>query len=193
MSEGAGLPRPRRVRAGRSGSEGRPDGPWRELLLADPVLLALGRRPLATSRIRSKRRRPTLSTGSPSRIGPASRSMSSIIRSYIGVLVATLMHGVGLRPSTLPRPVVKTRTLAPPAIRPGRARRVVAGGVHEDQARLVDPRGIGHDVHQGRRSGLGQGAQRLLVDRREAAGLVAGRGVVVDLGAEDRRCTTPTT
>ena len=50
-------------------------------------------------------------------------SMSSIIRSYIGVLVASLMHGVGLSPSTLPRPVVKTSTFAPPATRP-----VVQGG-----------------------------------------------------------------
>src|SRR5262249_47685419 len=69
--------------------------------------------PLATSRIMSKRRWPTASTDSPSRIVPAFRSMSSLIRSNIGVLVATLMQGVGFRPSTLPRPVVKTRTFAP--------------------------------------------------------------------------------
>ena len=79
--------------------------------------------PLATSRISSKRRRPTLSTGSPSRIDPAFMSMSSLIRSYIGVLVASLMHGVGFKPSTLPRPVVKTSTLAPEATSP-----VVQGG-----------------------------------------------------------------
>src|SRR5271166_592423 len=79
--------------------------------------------PLATSRTSSTRRRPTLSTGSPSRMVVAFISISSLIRSYIGVLVASLMQGVGLRPSTLPRPVVKTRTLAPLATRP-----VVQGG-----------------------------------------------------------------
>ena len=45
-------------------------------------------------------------------------SMSSIIRSYIGVLVATLIDGTGLQPKQLPRPVVNTTTLAPPATRP---------------------------------------------------------------------------
>ena len=44
--------------------------------------------------------------------------MSSIIRSYIGVFVATLIDGVGLQPKQLPRPVVKTITCAPPATMP---------------------------------------------------------------------------
>ena len=44
--------------------------------------------------------------------------MSSSIQLYIGVLVATLMHGDGLQPYTLPRPVVNTPTLQPPLTRP---------------------------------------------------------------------------
>ena len=45
-------------------------------------------------------------------------SMSSIMCSYSGVLVATLIDGAGLQPNTLPRPVVKTSTFAPPATMP---------------------------------------------------------------------------
>ena len=47
------------------------------------------------------------------------KSMSSLIRSYIGVLVAALMQGVGFRPRTLPRPVVKTKTFDPPGTADG--------------------------------------------------------------------------
>src|SRR5438552_6441309 len=45
-------------------------------------------------------------------------SMSPSIRSYIGVLLAILIVGHGFRPKQLPRPVVKTITLQPPATRP---------------------------------------------------------------------------
>ena len=44
--------------------------------------------------------------------------MSSIIRSYIGVLVAILSDGAGLHPKQLPRPVVNNTMLAPPATIP---------------------------------------------------------------------------
>ena len=49
---------------------------------------------------------------------PALMSMSSIMRSYIGVFEAILILGVGLHPKQLPRPVVKTTTFAPPATSP---------------------------------------------------------------------------
>src|SRR4028118_1474668 len=55
---------------------------------------------------------------SPDRMPPQFTSMSSRIRSYIGVLVASLMEGGGLQPKTLPRPVVKQSRLAPPATWP---------------------------------------------------------------------------
>ncbi len=74
--------------------------------------------PLATSRISSKIWAPTSSTGVPSRITPALMSMSSIIWSYVGEFVATLMDGAGLQPKTEPRPVVNTQTFAPPATMP---------------------------------------------------------------------------
>jgi hypothetical protein len=44
--------------------------------------------------------------------------MSSIIRRYMGVLVAILIDGAGLQPKQLPRPVVNAITFAPPATRP---------------------------------------------------------------------------
>ena len=44
--------------------------------------------------------------------------MSSLIRAYISLLVASLMQGTGLYPETLPRPVVKTMRFAPEAIWP---------------------------------------------------------------------------
>ena len=138
-----------------------------------PAASLLVGRPPATSRIRSNIRRPTDSTGSPSRIVPASRSMSSAIRSYIGVLVATLTQGVGFRPSTLPRPVVKTRTLAPPATSP-----VVQGGSYpgvsmNTRPGVSTPLGVADHVDQGGRARLGQRPERLLVDGGQAAVLVA--------------------
>ncbi|MNW06760.1 hypothetical protein D3C71_2032220 [compost metagenome] len=44
--------------------------------------------------------------------------MSSLKRSYMAVLVASLIEGTGLAPNIEPRPVVKQMTLAPPAICP---------------------------------------------------------------------------
>jgi hypothetical protein len=41
--------------------------------------------------------------------------MSSVMRRYISVLVASLIDGVGLQPNAEPRPVVKHMTLQPPA------------------------------------------------------------------------------
>ena len=54
----------------------------------------------------------------PSRISPQLMSMSSSMRSYMGVLVASLSDGAGLQPYTEPRPVVKQIMLAPPATWP---------------------------------------------------------------------------
>src|ERR1039457_5426985 len=54
--------------------------------------------PLYPDRYWKKIRRPAEPTDSPSSTVPVFRSMSSSIRSYIGVLVATLMHGVGFSP-----------------------------------------------------------------------------------------------
>src|SRR5579871_4240790 len=83
--------------------------PWASLFVFSPP---------ATATIFSKIWRPTSSTGTPSRITPALISISSTIRSYMGVLVATLIEGDGLHPKQLPRPVVKTTTLHPPATSP---------------------------------------------------------------------------
>jgi hypothetical protein len=44
--------------------------------------------------------------------------MSSDMRRYVSVLVLTLIDGVGLHPSTDPRPVVNTTTVEPPATMP---------------------------------------------------------------------------
>src|SRR5580704_8880790 len=83
--------------------------PWASLLVFSPP---------ATATIFSKIWRPTSSTETPSRITPALISMSSTIRSYMGVFVAILIDGAGLQPKQLPRPVVKTTTLQPPASKP---------------------------------------------------------------------------
>src|SRR5581483_485113 len=74
--------------------------------------------PEATARISSKICLPTTSSGVPSRTTPALMSISSIMCWYRGELVAILIDGAGLQPNTEPRPVVKTRTLAPPATMP---------------------------------------------------------------------------
>src|SRR5262249_35503049 len=73
----------------------------------------------------------------------------------------------------------------------GHAHRIVTGCVHDDKAFCFDRLGVVNDVHHGGATALGDGAEGLLVDRREAAVLVAGRGVVVDLGAEDARVPFP--
>src|SRR6185503_3981899 len=54
----------------------------------------------------------------PSRISPQLMSMSSSIRWYMGVFVASLIEGDGLHPYTEPGPVVKQTRLAPPATWP---------------------------------------------------------------------------
>src|ERR1700760_916841 len=75
--------------------------------------------PDAVFRMRSKIRWPHSCTlSSPSRMVPQLTSMSSSMRLYMGVLVASLIEGAGLQPNTLPRPVVKQTRLAPPAIWP---------------------------------------------------------------------------
>ena len=73
----------------------------------------------------------------------------------------------------------------------GRRDRVVAGGVHEDEAGLGDGLGVLVDGGQRRRAALGGGAERLLEDGGQAALLVAGRGVVVHRAAVDRGVALP--
>src|SRR5271163_4113621 len=75
--------------------------------------------PEATSRIFWNMRSPASWTvSSPSTIVPQLMSMSSSMRRNSAELVAILMEGVGLQPNTLPRPVVKHSTFAPPATCP---------------------------------------------------------------------------
>src|SRR3954471_24831558 len=75
--------------------------------------------PDAVFSISSKIRWPHCCTlSSPSRMVPQLTSMSSSMRLYIAVLVASLIEGAGLQPNTLPRPVVKQTRLAPPATCP---------------------------------------------------------------------------
>ena len=147
--------------------------------------------PLATSRISSKSRRPTLSTGSPSRIDAGV---------HVHVVDHPLVHRrVGrhldarrrLEPQHAAAAGREDQHVGAAGDQAGGAGRVVTGRVHEDEPGLVDLRGIIGHVDQGRRAGLGQRAQRLLVDRRQAARLVARRRVVVDLGAEDAGVPLP--
>jgi hypothetical protein len=66
--------------------------------------------------MRSEISSPTsMSPARPSVIRPQLMSMSSAIRRYMAVLVASLIEGVGAHPNTDPRPVVKQTTVAPPA------------------------------------------------------------------------------
>src|SRR3546814_14836098 len=70
--------------------------------------------PLATSRILSKISWPTCTTVfSPSAMPPQLMSMSSAMRLYMAVLVASLMDGEGLNPNTDPRPRVEQTMVAP--------------------------------------------------------------------------------
>ena len=149
--------------------------------------------PLATSRIRSKRRRPTLSTGSPSRIGPASRSMSSIIRSYIGVLVATLMHGRRLEAQHAAAARGEDQHVGAAGDQAGGAGGVVARRVHEDQAGRVDPLGVRRRRRPGRSSR--PWPARPATSRRSSSGrrpCCPARGCCRSRRRR-RRCTTPTT
>ena len=77
------------------------------------------RLPDAVSRISRKMLAPISSTlAPPSRISPQFTSMSSSMRRYMTVLVASFSDGTGLWPNTEPRPVVKQMTLAPLATWP---------------------------------------------------------------------------
>ncbi|MNN90857.1 hypothetical protein D3C81_2088800 [compost metagenome] len=55
---------------------------------------------------------------SPSMICPQLMSMSSLMRWYMGELLASLKVGAGTEPKQEPRPVVKAIRLAPPATWP---------------------------------------------------------------------------
>ena len=64
--------------------------------------------------IRRKMRSPfPLTLAPPSRISPQLMSMSSAMRLYIAVLVASFRLGAGLQPKQEPSPVVKPIILAP--------------------------------------------------------------------------------
>ena len=147
------------------------------------------RRPASTL---SRISRPFASIGTPAlTMSPQLMSMSSGIWAKSRSLVATLIVGAGFEPKAEPRPVVKTTTWAPPAIWPVADDRVVAGGVHEDEAGLGDGLGVLVDGGQRRRAALGGGAERFLEDGGQAALLVAGRGVVVHRAAVDRGVVLP--
>src|SRR3546814_14757922 len=66
---------------------------------------------------------------------------------------------------------------------PGHRAGVVARAVYEDEALGGHRLGILIDAHEVGGAALGGSAQRLLQDGGEAAGLVAGRGIVVHLAA----------
>ena len=80
---------------------------------------------------------------------------------------------------------------APPATWPGGRHRVVARRVHVDEALRGHRLGVFVDVDEVRRAALGDRAQRLLEDRRQAAGLVARRRIVVHLALLARRVVLP--
>ena len=73
----------------------------------------------------------------------------------------------------------------------GHAHGIVAGRVHHDEALGLDRLRVVNHVHHRRAAALGDGAERFFVDRRQAAFLVAGRWIVVDLGAEDAGVPLP--
>src|SRR5439155_4241371 len=67
----------------------------------------------------------------------------------------------------------------------GHAHRVVTGRVHDDEAPGLDRLGVADHIPERRAATLGDGPERLLVNGRQPAFLVAGRRVVIDLRAED--------
>ena len=73
----------------------------------------------------------------------------------------------------------------------GDARRIEAGRVHEDEALCRHGLGVFIDLGHGGGAGFGDGAERFFVDRRQAAFLVAERGIVVDLDAEQAGVPQP--
>src|SRR5262249_42159948 len=71
------------------------------------------------------------------------------------------------------------------------ANRIVAGGVHDHKAFGFHGLGITDDVDQGGTASLGDGAQGFFVDGSQAAFLVAGGGIVIDLGPKDTGVPLP--
>src|SRR5262249_42900469 len=67
----------------------------------------------------------------------------------------------------------------------------VAGGVHDHKAFGFHGLGITDDVDQGGTASLGDGAQGFFVDGSQAAFLVAGGGIVIDLGPKDTGVPLP--
>ena len=116
-------------------SQRRPDLPRHEFFVAVAVQLALGFFAAGDGRgsFRRFRGRRFRRCGR-ARISPALMSMSSIIRSYIGVLVATLIVGQGLRPIAASAAGGEDHHVAAAGDEAGDARRIEARRVHEDEA-----------------------------------------------------------
>jgi hypothetical protein len=93
--------------------------------------------------------------------------------SYIGVLVAILMHGGRLVAGDRAAAGGEGDEVAAAGDLAGHGGRVVAGRVHEDEARLRHLLGIFVDGVERHRAALGDGAERLFQNGGEAAGLVA--------------------
>ena len=150
-----------------------------------PLISLLVFLPLATARISSKICWPTASTGVP-------------VENHAGVDVHVVDHVVVHRRvgGHLDR---RRRFAAEDGAAPGRedqhvgaagddaghADGIVAGRVHDDEALGPHRLGVADDIDQGGAASLGDGAERLFVDGGQAAFLVAGGGIVVDLGAEN--------
>lgn len=93
--------------------------------------------------------RPASSSDVPSRTLPELRSMSSIIRSYIGVFVATLIVGAGLLPEATPPSGGEDDDVASSGNESRDGDRIVARRVHEAEPLLPDGFGVIVDSSRG--------------------------------------------
>ena len=150
--------------------------PGIELLFADAGELFV-RFPDATASTSSKISAPTSLSVTPSSTRPAFTSMSGCCTRYEPEARAATGREHDDRAAA--------RDLA----RHGDG--VVARRVHVHESAPGDPLGVPDDLIERCRAGLRDRAERLLVDRRQAAGLVPGRWIVVDRGTEGRRMPLP--
>ena len=161
----------------------------RELAMAEP----LGGRELAGARPRAISSSSRSAAASidlrVSRMPLTSRSVLSAIVCAVRALPVILITGAIGFPVGVPEPGRKHHDLRAAADHAGDRLDVEARRVHDRQALARDAAGIGHDVFERRAlAGLVRRAQRLLLDRRQAAADVAGRRLrAADVEAERLR------
>ena len=134
--------------------------------------------PEATSTIRRMKSSASASCDRRSSMRPASKSIQCGLFCASGEFELIFSVGAG-KPSGVPRPVVNSRMVAPAATSAVDEMPSLPGASSSARPGRVDALAVAQHLGHRRMPALLHGAERLLLERRDAAGDVAGRRVLV--------------